>query len=1056
MKKIYVWLGALTLSVGAFAQTTNFSYTGAMQTYTVPAGVTAIRIEVWGAQGQGGNGGQGGYCRGDLAVTPGQVYNIYVGGQAGYNGGGLGWAATPRNGGGASDVRFGGTALNNRIIVAGGGGSSSGDGNYQGGTGGGGTVGPNYAGGGGAVGYGGPGGAGGLSGGTGNTSCHAGGAGGGGFTSGGAPSCNTCYTSTCGQAGSLGQGGNGDTWENGICYNSYGGTSGGGGGYYGGGGSSVGNCGSGGGGGGSSWVGSLSNTVMTGGIRPGNGAAAITVLSTAGACLNFDGVNDYVTMGTSMNATLAIATSLTVEAWVYPTDVDAFGCIVGNYTTSVAGMQFLLRRDGNTFTFWTDRGSGFTSVSTPSIVAYNTWQHVAGVWDGATQTMKIYVNGALQGTTTSVTGTNLTSNTNPVMIGWNTINEQMTGSVDEVRIWTRALCSSEINNNMNCEIATSGTGLLANYHFNQGISAGANSGVTTLNDASGNSYNGTLTNFALTGATSNWLAPGGVVSGSNCSAFTPPAVTVTSASQTDVSCFGGSNGAASVNATGGSGLTYDWSGTPTGDGTASVTGLTAGSYTCTVTNDCGGTGSFVFTITEPAVLTASQGSVVNVSCFGGADGSIAVNANGGVTPYTYTWTPSGSGATATGLTAGSYTCQVTDANGCTATVSATVTEPTALVSSSTSSTILCFGDSASITVSASGGTAPYIGDSISMVVAGTYTYTVTDANGCTSSTSITVTEPAAINVTSIQVDVACNGDSTGSIDLTVTGGTAPYTFDWNSGTYTTEDLTGLAAGTYSGVLTDANGCTSSGTNVITEPTALAVTVTSTTDPSTCGGSDGAIDLSVSGGTPGYSFLWSNSATTEDLNGVMAGIYTCTVSDTNGCSFAVSATLNDPNPPTVSLTITVDTVCADDGSFTLTGGSPAGGTYSGTAVTGGMFDPTSATAGVNTVTYTYTDSSGCSASATDNIYVDACAGLGADLTNASFSIMPNPNNGQFQFVHHGTTPVDVLVYDAIGQLVTSYKVNAGVQQINLDAAGMYTITVVSADGSRSSQRVIVNK
>ncbi|WKZ75418.1 MAG: HYR domain-containing protein [Vicingaceae bacterium] len=251
--------------------TQTFNYTGSAQTFTVPAGVTKITIEAWGAQGQGGNGGLGGYVKGDLVVTPGQTLNIYVGGQDGYNGGGLGHAATPRNGGGASDVRVGGTTLNDRVIVAGGGGSSSGDGNYQGGHGGGGNCGANYCGGGGGIGYGGNGGAGGLNGGTGNTSCHSGGAGGGGLNSGGSKSCNTCYTSTCGTDGVFGVGGNGDTWENGICYNSYGGTSGGGGGYYGGGGSSVGNCGSGGGGGGSSWTGSLTNNVLTGGLKTGNG-----------------------------------------------------------------------------------------------------------------------------------------------------------------------------------------------------------------------------------------------------------------------------------------------------------------------------------------------------------------------------------------------------------------------------------------------------------------------------------------------------------------------------------------------------------------------------------------------------------------------------------------------------------------------------------------------------------------------------------------------------------------------------------------------------------------
>jgi len=255
----------------------TFDYTGGAQTFVVPAGVTSVTLETYGAQGSGGNGGYGGYATGTMSVSPGQVLNVYVGGQTGYNGGGNGWASTIRNGGGASDVRSGGTALANRVIVAGGGGSSSGDSNYKGGDGGGGiAVVSNFIGGGGGQGYGGSGGDGSDNGGTGNTSCHSGGAGGGGLYSGGDPSCNYCYTNTCGTAGALGQGGNGDTWENGYCYNSVGGTSGGGGGYYGGGGTSVGYCGGGGGGGGSSWTGTLANPSFIAGTQSGNGLVIIS------------------------------------------------------------------------------------------------------------------------------------------------------------------------------------------------------------------------------------------------------------------------------------------------------------------------------------------------------------------------------------------------------------------------------------------------------------------------------------------------------------------------------------------------------------------------------------------------------------------------------------------------------------------------------------------------------------------------------------------------------------------------------------------------------------
>jgi hypothetical protein len=254
-----------------------FAYTGAAQVFVAPC-TGVFLLEAWGAEGAGGNGGLGGYASGSVALAAGEVLEVYVGGRDGFNGGGAGWAATDRNGGGASDLRLGGAELDDRILVAGGGGGGGPNDIdvVAGGAGGGGACGATYCGGGGAEGYGAPGGAGDVFGGSGDSSCHSGGAGGGGEQSGGAGSCNTCYTNTCGATGALGQGGASDTWENGICYTTYGGTSGGGGGYWGGGGSSVGNCGGGGGGGGSSWTGGLDAPVLTGGVRLGDGEVVIS------------------------------------------------------------------------------------------------------------------------------------------------------------------------------------------------------------------------------------------------------------------------------------------------------------------------------------------------------------------------------------------------------------------------------------------------------------------------------------------------------------------------------------------------------------------------------------------------------------------------------------------------------------------------------------------------------------------------------------------------------------------------------------------------------------
>src|SRR6185312_7309992 len=267
----------LSAERSAYAQVTTltFNYTGAMQTWTVPACVGQVTIDCYGAQGvpkpNENHPGFGGEARGVASVATGQVLNIFVGGQTGWNGGGIGENAA--NGGDASDVRLGGVAVANRIIVAGGGGGSAGDswGCLSGvnGNGGGGTpVGTNFVGGGGGLGYGGCGLNGAAAGGAGYNggNCHGGGGGGGGMTSGGGGATAACgpYTSSNGVLGA-----GGAAFLAPFCASE--GAGGGGGGYYGGGGACGYNCGAGEGGGGSSWTGTLANPFFNQGVWTGNG-----------------------------------------------------------------------------------------------------------------------------------------------------------------------------------------------------------------------------------------------------------------------------------------------------------------------------------------------------------------------------------------------------------------------------------------------------------------------------------------------------------------------------------------------------------------------------------------------------------------------------------------------------------------------------------------------------------------------------------------------------------------------------------------------------------------
>ena len=276
---------AESFAIGS-ATTQVYGYTGSMQTFTVPAGVTSLTIITKGAQGQKASTtsslpGNGGIAKGVLAVTPGQVLNVFVGGQAGYNGGGVYWGNVGLTcmGGGASDVRYPGTTLADRIIVAGAGGGVSGESGWgNGGHGGGGSpVGTNGYGGQGGAGY--PSvsaGNGGILGGTALSSTHGGPGAGGGTTSGGAGATATGYGGAIAGTGALGVGGFGLATGSGCCQ-LYG-CAGGGGGYYGGGGVAGGCCGGGGAGGGSSWTGTLTSPSFTSGVQVGNGEVNFTWL----------------------------------------------------------------------------------------------------------------------------------------------------------------------------------------------------------------------------------------------------------------------------------------------------------------------------------------------------------------------------------------------------------------------------------------------------------------------------------------------------------------------------------------------------------------------------------------------------------------------------------------------------------------------------------------------------------------------------------------------------------------------------------------------------------
>jgi hypothetical protein len=335
-------------------------------------------------------------------------------------------------------------------------------------------------------------------------------------------------------------------------------------------------------------------------------------------------------------------------------------------------------------------------------------------------------------------------------------------------------------------------------------------------------------------------------------------------------------------------------------------------------------------------------NTVAVSCFGGSNGTMRVDATDGVPPYSYSWSAGGVGnvSSSSSLSAGTYTVTVTDAVGRIVTTSCTITEPTLLVASDDHSNVSCNGGSnGSVSLSFNGGTSPYSvsfnggafvaqtsGVSYSSLSAGTYSWTVKDANGCEQSGSETVTEPTAIIAIASHNNVLCNGGSTGSISVSFDGGTSPYTFSFNGGEFASlaspAAYSSLVAGSYSWTVKDANGCEQSGSETVTEPTALVAS----DDHSNVlcnGGSTGSVTVSFDGGTTPYTVSFNggefaSQTSPAAYSSLVAGSFSWTVKDANGCEQSGSETVTEPTALQASSAHTnVSCNGMTDGTVTLT-------------------------------------------------------------------------------------------------------------------------------------------
>ncbi len=308
---------------------------------------------------------------------------------------------------------------------------------------------------------------------------------------------------------------------------------------------------------------------------------------------------------------------------------------------------------------------------------------------------------------------------------------------------------------------------------------------------------------------------------------------------------------------------------------------------------------FCVPVSNDPPLEASIASQQNVSCNGGSDGTATANAQGGSGTYAFSWSNGASTNIATGLTAGTYTVTVDDGN-TTATASVTISQPPALSLSVTKTDATQGNNNGSATATTSGGTAPYAyawstgatTAAISNLAPGTYALTVTDSKSCQANASVTIESilpPLEASITS-QQNVSCNGGSDGTATAAAQGGSGTYAFSWSNGA-TAATATGLAAGTYTVTVDDGN-TTATASVTITQPAALSLSVTKT--DATQGNNDGSATASTSGGTPPYTYAWSNGATTAAISNLEPGTYSVTATDARGCTQNASVTIGTQN------------------------------------------------------------------------------------------------------------------------------------------------------------------
>ena len=514
---------------------------------------------------------------------------------------------------------------------------------------------------------------------------------------------------------------------------------------------------------------------------------------------------------------------------------------------------------------------------------------------------------------------------------------------------------------------------------------------------------------------------------------------IVSGTVTDSEC-GQAIGAIDVTITSGvAPYTVSWSNSET---TQDISGLASGLYTISVTD-----GQNCSVDTSFSIINSNQPELeflVNDATCGATNGAINLTITNGVGPYEIVWTPGDlTTEDLSNLAAGTYSVEVTDlGTTCEVAGSATVNFEGAPQATFVATNSLCGQSVGEIDLTVTGGTAPInhswsngeTTEDIFGLVAGSYTDTITDANNCSTIVSVNIINDNQFTLSSTVVNPTCATPNGGSIDLTINGGDSPFTFNWSpNSTNVTEDVTGLSAGSYQVVVTDDAGCIDSLTSTLLAPPALSISEVIT--DAACGQASGAIDVTISGGSGAYNILWSTSAQTEDISGLVAGVYQIAVSDSsdNSCDITESFTIVNGNEPELVLSSTGTTCTANTGTISL-------------VVNNGSGDFTYAWTGPNGFTASTEDLSALAEgdyeiTLTDNLTTcEVTASVTVDPANAPVvtATVANTTCGQ----NNGL--IDIEISGGTEPFLVTWNGNPStLDQINL-SAGTYSIVITDAN------------